>query len=374
MELIYSLLALICTFMAITLLTVKCKSSIWLSAFLIFLALYLGLIILDAQDFYISPQLYFTSLSIIFLPGPLLLGYIGHISDRKYINFKDYLACLLPVMIVLTSSDLLSSKSITEIATIQDYQTDSYASLFSLVSIMAALNMLSYLILSVRLLFKLRTDWGSCQSKTMPNNWYRMLQVLLVILFVAALQVVSSFINIDGDSASIGDLSFIFLVLYFIYSAALTVKENKIDHIQEETIISQPTESYLESVPVLNSETVTDQELKEVGLLAKEVLQDRQLFLQDDLSLSSLASQLETTTHKLSKAINEEFQQTFYEFVNSYRVIYAADKLISNPSTSITDIYFEAGFTTKSTFYSHFKKSTGCTPSQYRKQHALDNT
>lgn len=375
MELIYWLLAVICAFMSLALLAVQCKSSIWLSAFLAFLTLYLGLILLDAQDFYISPRLYFLFLSIIFLPGPLLLGYISHISDRKHINFKDYLICLLPIMIVVTSSELLSAKSITELATIHDYQTDSYSSLFTLVSIMAGLNMLVYLTLSIRLLLKLRQDWSSYQSKTMPTSWYRMLQVILVFLVVAALQVISSFINVDGDSASIGDLSFILLVLYFIYSAILTVKENKVDHIQEVLIVSQPTESYFQTIPEENPEpSILNQELQDISLLAMESLKESQLYLQDDLSLSSLATQLDTTTHKLSQAINEVFDQTFYEFINSFRVNYAANKLASSPEMSITDVYFEAGFTTKSTFYSHFKKSLGCTPSQYKKKIEANNS
>jgi AraC-like DNA-binding protein len=351
--------------MSLALLKVDCKSSTWLSSFLAFLTLYLGLILLDAQSFYISPQLYFIFLSILFLPGPLLLGYIGHISDRKYINFKDYLLCLLPITIVVTSSNLLSNKSLTEFATINDYQKDSYASLFSLVSIMAALHMLSYIILSVQLLLKLRQDWSSYQSKTMPKSWYRMLQVLLVILLVATIQLISSFINVDGDGASIGDRSFIFIVCYFIYSAVLIFKENRIDKIEEVIIVSQPSDTYFQATS--DTEAGISPLSEELSLLAKSTLETELLYLQDDLSLSSLASQLDTTTHKLSQAINEAFNQSFYEFVNSFRVLHAAEKLASEPSASITDIYYASGFTAKSTFYNHFKKTLGCTPSQYRK-------
>lgn len=357
--------------MSAALLTINCKSSIWLSAFLLFLAAYVGLILLDAQDFYISPRLYFLSLTIIFLPGPILLGYIGHISDRKYIGFKDYLMALLPIIMVLVSPNLLSDKSIFDFATIDDYQGDTYAALFSIVSAMAGLHILTYIVLSAFLLINLRQDWSSYQSKTLPNSWYKMFQLLMIILIVATLQVASSFINVDGDKASIGDISFILLVMYFIYSAAVTIKENRIEPVAEEIIVSQPSETYFQAMPSSASELLIEPSSEALGLLAKQKLEDEALFLQDDLSLSSLAFQLDTTTHKLSLAINALYKLTFYEFINDFRVKYAAQQLIDEPVMSITDIYFAAGFTTKSTFYSYFKKSYDCTPSQYRKKHVI---
>ena len=359
--------------MSAALLTINCKSSIWLSAFLLFLAFYLGLIILDAQDFYISPQLYFLSLSIIFLPGPILLGYIGHISDRKFISFKDYLMALLPIIVVLVSPNSLSDKSMFELANIYDYQSDSYSAFFSVVSAMAGLHILTYVLLSGLLLLKLRQDWSSYQSKTLPNSWYKMLQVLVIILIVAILQVVSSFINIDGNKVSLGDISFILLVLYFIYSAAITIRDNRIEPAAEEIIVSHPSETYFQTMPSSFDDLALEPNLEALGLLAKSKLENDELFLQDDLSLSSLAFQLDTTTHKLSLAINALFKITFYEFINDFRVKYAALELVDKPKMSITDVYFSAGFTTKSTFYSYFKKSYGCTPSQYRKNNTEES-
>lgn len=70
MQLMYITLACACLGMVVALQRVSCRSRLWLSAFLTFLAAYLGLILLDAQAFHISPKLYFLLLSIVFLPGP----------------------------------------------------------------------------------------------------------------------------------------------------------------------------------------------------------------------------------------------------------------------------------------------------------------
>lgn len=365
MEFVYWLLAIISLTMSVVLFAVKGKSDIWLSAFLGFLASYLGLIILDAQDFYISPRLYFIFLAIIYLPGPILLGYIAHISSRRLINISDFLICLLPILIVLVAPSVLSEKSITQFASRADYHNENYTALFNLITSTAGIYILAYIGLSINLLFKMRADWSSYQSQSLPDNWYKMLQVIIIILVVALLQVASSFIHIAGAKASIGDLSFIALVLYFIYQGIITVNNNQAGKVEDEVIIQQP-EAILEIQPVEEPEIPS--EIQQLGDKIKERLDHDQLFLQEELSLNTLAQQLDTSSHKLSIALNSLYKQTFYEFINDYRIKYAAQQLVDQPKTSITDIYFEAGFTTKSTFYSYFKKSYGCTPSQYRKQ------
>lgn len=350
--------------MAILIARVPCKSSAWLAAFLFYLASYSALIVLDAQDFYISPQLYLMCLSSIFLPGPILLGYVGHISDRVKISFRDFLPAVFPMFIALFSPQLLSDNALFSFAAKSDYQGASYTAVFNLVSIMAGIYMLSYIALCIRILLKSKNDWGSYQSKTLPNSWYRMLRVILVILLVSALQFISSFMHVAGDKASIGDISFIGLILYFLYIAAVTIKEYKQQPADEEIIVSELSEESLTSGSLKNEDS---DELLQLSQLSKQKLIHYQLYLQEDLSLSSLAQQLETTTHKLSLAINNVFEQSFYEFVNDFRIKYAADMLIEESEKTITEVYYAAGFTSKSTFYSYFKKTYHCTPSQYRK-------
>jgi AraC-like DNA-binding protein len=367
MELIYWLLAVISLVMSLIVLTIRGKHDIWLAAFLGFLAAYLGLIILDAQDFFISPRLYFILLSIIYLPGPILLGYIGHISSRRTVSIADFLICLLPIFIVLLAPETLSNKTLTEQAVRSDSHTESYTAFFNLISAMAGMYILTYVALSVRLLIKMRSDWDSYQSQSLPKSWYKMLQVVAVILAVALLQVASSFINISGAKASIGDISFISLVLYFIYLAVVSVRQNYQPSAEQEVIIHQ-LESYPDPDEELNENQEPDHEIKQLSDLIEQALSKDELFLQEDLSLNKLADWVNSTPHKLSIALNTVFGQTFYELINDFRIKYAASQLIADGNASITEVYFAAGFTTKSTFYSYFKKTYGCTPSQYRKQ------
>jgi YesN/AraC family two-component response regulator len=83
-----------------------------------------------------------------------------------------------------------------------------------------------------------------------------------------------------------------------------------------------------------------------------------------ELTLADLAGKLESTPHKLSEVLNSQVGQTFYDFVNGYRVreVQAGEarrfKMLS--------LALDAGFASKSTFNQVFKKHTNLTPSDFR--------
>lgn len=93
-------------------------------------------------------------------------------------------------------------------------------------------------------------------------------------------------------------------------------------------------------------------------------------YLRTDLTLYSLAEQIEITPHHLSQIINECFETNFFDFVNAYRIKEAQVCLLdpANDIYTIQAIGQMVGFNTKSTFNAAFKKHTGLTPSAYKKQ------
>ena len=92
-----------------------------------------------------------------------------------------------------------------------------------------------------------------------------------------------------------------------------------------------------------------------------------------DLTLADLAQLLATTPHKLSELLNSQLQQSFYDFVNGYRVRYVQRRIEDEDARNlkILALALDAGFASKSTFNDVFKKHTGRTPSDYRRTVAV---
>lgn len=87
----------------------------------------------------------------------------------------------------------------------------------------------------------------------------------------------------------------------------------------------------------------------------------------DSISLKSCASALGYEPHYLSRYFNSEARSGFSEFVNTYRINYAYFLLLTT-KLSITAISEQCGFSTIRNFNNVFKRFSGVSPSEYRKQ------
>lgn len=103
----------------------------------------------------------------------------------------------------------------------------------------------------------------------------------------------------------------------------------------------------------------------------ENILINEKRFLDSTISLETIANELKISKGHLSRVINSELNNSFSDYVNLLRVEEAKSYLL-NPEFSnytLVAMGLEAGFNSKSTFNSAFKKVTGLTPSQFKKTH-----
>ena len=93
-------------------------------------------------------------------------------------------------------------------------------------------------------------------------------------------------------------------------------------------------------------------------------------FLDENVSLKSLAELLAVSDKKLSAILNQHMEISFYDYINGYKVedVIMKMKEPSYNKYTLLAIAFESGFNSKTSFNRIFKKVTGLSPSAYKKQ------
>ena len=115
---------------------------------------------------------------------------------------------------------------------------------------------------------------------------------------------------------------------------------------------------------------LTPERAEEVQSKLLSIMEDDKIYLNPDLTLKKLSEKIMVHPNHLSRIVNEKFQQSFNDFINSYRIEEAKEKF-NDPeekNKTILEIAYDVGFYSKSVFNTAFKKFTGMTPSRYKEK------
>jgi AraC-like DNA-binding protein len=101
-----------------------------------------------------------------------------------------------------------------------------------------------------------------------------------------------------------------------------------------------------------------------------ELMENRRLYRQSDLKITHVCMHLQTNRTYVSNLINKEFDCSFSEFVNRYRIKEATDLLKSEcgKNLSIAEIGMQTGFGSLNSFIRTFKQMEGMPPGKFREQ------
>jgi AraC-like DNA-binding protein len=119
------------------------------------------------------------------------------------------------------------------------------------------------------------------------------------------------------------------------------------------------------------SSRLTDNQKVAIENRIKQVLAQGKIYLNPDTTITDLADALDLSARQVSQVINQQFNQSFFELINSYR-IKEAQTIIKNskdPKMTILEVMYKVGFNSKSSFNTQFKKIIGLTPSEFKRLH-----
>jgi len=96
-------------------------------------------------------------------------------------------------------------------------------------------------------------------------------------------------------------------------------------------------------------------------------------YLNPEITLEKLATFVDIPPRSLSWILNDCLKQSFYDFINYYRIKESKKifKDFSSNHKTVLEVLYEVGFNSKSSFNTAFKKYNKITPTEYRKLKSL---
>lgn len=289
------------------------------------------------------------------LIGPLFYFYILSLLNKDFRLRRMNLIHLLPFVIITCyiMIRLIFIRNFIIWGNFLDVFCNGFFLLQNLFYYILVLELLKSHGISIKTFFANKRD--------LKYNWIRFLIIGSFVVWIAKLQsFIFGFTSVAGKWCSyLATTYFMALFLFLTLIVYLSLK--------------LPIRSLFDKKYVNSNLTGKDKEKIKNQLL--KYMNDEKLYLDPTLSLDILAKKLSILPKHLSQIVNEIFNKNFNDFVNQYRVKECINRLKDKSSSgkTILRIAFECGFNTKATFNAAFKKFTGVTPKQFRKNHHLNN-
>ena len=301
---------------------------------------------LESVAFVLIP---FLTISVLLI-APMLWIYVQNVVDKK-VNIRNHL--LLPIGVGIISIILMILAVTIKSSPINGYFKQALTYLITAALTVGFLVQNGiYIIKSIKLyqLHLKRVEQEFSYTEDVDLKWFKWL-IYGYLIFVIGLIISNLFHDLWSD------IFYTLIMLFYVVFAGYNgMKQESVKNVKEEV--------------VGKTEKVESSDFfKELKISLIKLMEQEKLYLDQSLTIHTLAKELSTNSKYLSQLINSEFDKSFVVFVNEYRVNEAKELLLNqeNHNLTIEAIGNQAGFKSKSSFNSAFKKFTGQTPSVFIK-------
>lgn len=351
------------------------KANRFLGAYMfIYSLILLNLILEDQGYFYRYPLLIFIHVALPFLVGPLHYWYARQLTNPG-LNFRrEDLLHFLPVIFFegyFLSSYLLFPESILPADKTGE---ESIADIYLLYNWAILIQASFYMGLTIRLVRRYSRNikrFFSAVEKIQLNWLENITAIVFAMLLIFLLENV--LLLFDIKISNFFDVSSLLAAGSIYVMGYMSLSKSEIFASPE--VVGSMEDFTKEAAEEESARKYEKSGLSEVKASAYEEkllaeMTTEKLFAINNLTLNQLAERLEMTPHNLSEVINVRLGKNFFDFINEYRVeaVMAALRDPAQNHLTVLALGLDAGFNSKTAFNTIFKKHTGMTPSQYRRE------
>ncbi|MCW8832874.1 MAG: AraC family transcriptional regulator [Colwellia sp.] len=343
----------------------KKRQSLFLNALLLLLLIHLsGELFIFSGAYVHAPYLAGAQFPFRVLLGPVLYYYAYEtMSLEKVIDKKIAIITLLgPILVFLVMTPFIFLISPEEKLALANPETRDpelwQIALFTCTA--TTLLFISYTVLFLTMALTLHSSHQQQLKERFSNiehkslDWFK--PILIVWGFVWLMYAVEFFLNAlefrwFGSGIILPVLEVIALAVFI--QKALNQK-----------ILSQSDKG----VPHANktrAALISAEKMQLIASKLERIMKEDKLFLEDNLSLNKLSASIAETENHISETLSQYLNTNFFQYVNSFR-IEEAKLALKDKDKLITNIAYEVGFNSKTTFNTAFKKIVGNSPTAYR--------
>lgn len=235
--------------------------------------------------------------------------------------------------------------------------------------------LLIYTLISIKMIFAFYKKEENRHSNSInQKTWLFTLTFSSLALSISMLLVTIDFLFMQKSAAQIPDGPLYTLTLTLFLTIAVSpfffpqilygLSNYQPDHPSEPDI--EVAKQQVANVPDYNESAMNDPFI-ELSRRIEEYLKNEKPYLSKDFSMHDIAVAVDAPNHQISNCLNKVMLTNFASLKNQLRVEHSINLLKQNEAAalSIEGISQNAGFATRSSFYTAFKKVTGKTPTDY---------
>ena len=238
--------------------------------------------------------------------------------------------------------------------------------------ILAVIHVSIYIVLSLRLILihhrRLLKNYANLEHINLV--WLRNLLIGTIIVYLCWLA--EEFIDLDDPVATWLDATLGLSMVGLIYGMSLLGLRRSELVTKGASNLQLPMELVAQETPRESEQRYRSSAISEAMSLQlfedlQQQMERHRLYGDNSLSLPKLAEIMGLSVNHLSQVINQQSGQNFFDYINRHRVADVQRSMRAGSSSTVLELAFDAGFNSKSAFYSAFRKYTGQTPTQFKK-------